>query len=148
MSQDSVVEIIQPKSVPPKPGKRSRKFWVLVGAVVFIALTIIGVEVWPLRRQEVRRAAWFLEDRTSTAMTASGTKTIAPTRKGIERRRKRSAPYNLCLFTTASHVSAIALATEEARHAPRDSLLISEPQPLPLLLFSYKARWWRIRLRG
>jgi multidrug efflux pump subunit AcrA (membrane-fusion protein) len=40
MSQDSVVEIIQPKSVPPKPGKRSRKFWVLVGAVVFIALTM------------------------------------------------------------------------------------------------------------
>jgi len=55
MSQGSVVEIFQPKSVPPKAGKRSRKFRVLVGAVVFIALAVIGVEVWPLRPQGVRQ---------------------------------------------------------------------------------------------
>src|SRR4029077_20911989 len=55
MSQGSVVEISQPKSIQPTAGEKRRKFRFLIGAVVFIALAVIGVKVWPLRPEGVRR---------------------------------------------------------------------------------------------
>lgn len=49
-----VVEISEPKSVPPKPEKRKRKSPFLVGTLGLIALAIIGVEVLSSRKQPVR----------------------------------------------------------------------------------------------
>src|SRR6266404_5452963 len=55
MSQGSVVEISQPQSIQPTAGEKRRKFRFLIGAVVFIALAVIGVKVWPLRPEGVRQ---------------------------------------------------------------------------------------------
>jgi Cu/Ag efflux pump CusA len=48
MSQGSLVEIAEHKSVPPKAGKRKRKFLFLAGAVVLIVLAVIAGIVWML----------------------------------------------------------------------------------------------------
>jgi hypothetical protein len=57
MSEGSlgVVEIAEPKSVPRKPEKRRRKFTFLAGAVVLVALAVIGVEVLSSRTQVARQ---------------------------------------------------------------------------------------------
>jgi RND family efflux transporter MFP subunit len=51
----SVVEMSEPKSVPPKPDKRKKRSPFLVGTLVLIALAIIGVEVLSSRKQAVRQ---------------------------------------------------------------------------------------------
>jgi RND family efflux transporter MFP subunit len=57
MSEGSlgVVENAEPKSAPQKPEKRRRKFPLLAGAVVLIALAVIGVEMRSSRTQGVRQ---------------------------------------------------------------------------------------------
>jgi Biotin-lipoyl like len=57
MSQGSLVEIAEHKSVPPKAGKRKRKFLFLAGAVVLIVLAVIGVEVRSSRTEAVRQGS-------------------------------------------------------------------------------------------
>ena len=57
MSEGSlgVVENAEPKSAPQKPEKRRRKFPFLAGAVVLVALAVIGVEMRSSRTQGVRQ---------------------------------------------------------------------------------------------
>jgi RND family efflux transporter MFP subunit len=50
-----VVEISEHKSVPEKAGKRRRKLPLLAGAVVLIALAVIGIEMRSSRTQAVRQ---------------------------------------------------------------------------------------------
>jgi hypothetical protein len=57
MSQGSLVEIAEHKSVPPKAGKRKRKFLFLAGAVVLIVLAVIGVEARSSRTEAVRQGS-------------------------------------------------------------------------------------------
>jgi RND family efflux transporter MFP subunit len=70
MSEGSlgVVEIAEPKSVPQKPEKRRRKFPFLAGAVVLVALAVIGVEMRSSRTQGVRQRSQPAADVTVTVV--------------------------------------------------------------------------------
>ena len=57
MSQGSLVEISEHKSVPAKAEKRRRKFPFVAGAVALIALAVIGVEVRSSRTQAARQGS-------------------------------------------------------------------------------------------
>ena len=54
MSQASPVELLEHRSVPPKAGKRRRKFPFATVTVVLVALAITGVGVWSARIRTVR----------------------------------------------------------------------------------------------
>src|SRR5258707_4613300 len=55
MSQGSLVEISEQKSAPQRAEKTRRKFPFLAGAVVLIALAVIGSKVRPSRTEAVRQ---------------------------------------------------------------------------------------------